>query len=214
MTEQTAFPLSWPTGKPRTRRDRRKRANFSVRSSTNGGWSTGRKLTVAEALSRLLPELRRIRANNHIISTDVELRLDGAPRSGRREPDDPGAAVYFELGEQKKPHVLACDRFTRVADNIAAVAAHIEATRKIERCGVGTLEQSFVGYLALPAKGATSAESWWDILGVAPAATREEVRRAYRAKALVVHPDHGGSPEAFSRLAEATKQALSAGGNS
>jgi phenylpropionate dioxygenase-like ring-hydroxylating dioxygenase large terminal subunit len=31
---------------------------------------------------------------------------------------------------------MPCDRYTRVADNIAAIAAHIDATRAIERHGV------------------------------------------------------------------------------
>jgi curved DNA-binding protein CbpA len=35
------------------------------------------------------------------------------------------------------------------------------------------------------------------VLGVAPDAGPDEVRRAFRAEALRTHPDHGGSPEAF-----------------
>src|SRR3546814_20391176 len=31
-----------------------------------------------------------------IISTNVRTRLDGLPRSGEREPNDSGAAVYWE----------------------------------------------------------------------------------------------------------------------
>jgi len=36
-----------------------------------------------------------------------------------------------------------------VSDNIAAIAAHIEALRAQERYGVGTIEQAFAGYSAL-----------------------------------------------------------------
>ena len=35
----------------------------------------------------------------------------------------------------------------------------------------------------------------FDVLGIRPGATREEIRSAYRALALKHHPDHGGSVE-------------------
>jgi curved DNA-binding protein CbpA len=39
------------------------------------------------------------------------------------------------------------------------------------------------------------------VLGVTSSATPEEVRRAYRRRAKKLHPDHGGSVEAFGELA-------------
>lgn len=39
--------------------------------------------------------------------------------------------------------------------------------------------------------------SVWAILGVAPSASEEEVKRAYRQRALETHPDRGGEAEAF-----------------
>jgi hypothetical protein len=39
--------------------------------------------------------------------------------------------------------------------------------------------------------------SVWDTLGVPPSATDEEVKRAYRQRALETHPDRGGDAEAF-----------------
>ena len=38
------------------------------------------------------------------------------------------------------------------------------------------------------------------LLGIKRGATKEEVRKAYRRKAKVSHPDKGGSAEAFSAL--------------
>jgi curved DNA-binding protein CbpA len=43
----------------------------------------------------------------------------------------------------------------------------------------------------------------YQLLGIKRAATREEIRKAYRRKAKVSHPDSGGSVEAFKALAAA-----------
>jgi hypothetical protein len=150
MNDPQRYPLSWPTGWDRTPRHQRKRSVFR---------SHGRELTVAEAIGRLSDELDRLRAHNTVLSTNLDTRLDGLPRSGQPEPSDPGAAVYFTLKEQ--PRCLACDTWLRVAENIAAIAQHIDALRRIDRYGVGTMDQAFAGYAALP----PSAEDWTDRAG-------------------------------------------------
>jgi len=43
----------------------------------------------------------------------------------------------------------------------------------------------------------------YQLLGLKRAATREEVRKAYRRKAKSSHPDSGGSEEAFNALTAA-----------
>lgn len=50
--------------------------------------------------------------------------------------------------------------------------------------------------------------SIWAVLGVASGASAEAIRAAYRARALVTHPDHGGDAEAFRRLRAAYAEAL------
>src|SRR5262245_11180852 len=47
----------------------------------------------------------------------------------------------------------------------------------------------------------TRRTSLYDVLGVAPSATSDEIRGAYRHTARVLHPDAGGSAAAFERLA-------------
>jgi hypothetical protein len=42
-----------------------------------------------------------------------------------------------------------------------------------------------------------------DVLGVGNDAGPAEIRRAFRARALVTHPDHGGTRAAFAELLEA-----------
>jgi len=41
------------------------------------------------------------------------------------------------------------------------------------------------------------ALSSWEVLGLAPGASLDEVKRAFRRRAQETHPDHGGEAEAF-----------------
>ena len=43
------------------------------------------------------------------------------------------------------------------------------------------------------------------LLGVAEHATHDDLRRAFRQRALATHPDHGGDPESFVRTLDAFK---------
>lgn len=195
------YPLSWPTGWKRTPAVHRKRAAFGTVARTfHAGvaqYAGKREMSIATALERLQGELDRLGAAAGLVSTNVALRLDGLPRSDRAEPSDPGAAVYFKL--EGKPMCFACDRWDRVADNIAAIAAHIEALRGIDRYGVGTRGQAFTGYLQLEAP----AVEWWTVLGVKPNATLDDVEDAFRRLAKDAHPDVGGSHDRMARLTEA-----------
>jgi hypothetical protein len=120
-------------------------------------------ISVNDATGELLGELERLgAAEGPVISTNLKLRLDGLPRSDQATPADPGVAVYFEL--DGKTIVLACDKWNRVADNIYAIAKHVDALRGQDRWGVGTVEQAFRGYTALPSGDGT--DPWWHVLGV------------------------------------------------
>ena len=192
------YPLEWPLGWRRTDRYKRQRASFSTKASADG------RLSVIKAMERLQGELDRLGVRNPVLSSNVSLRLDGRPRSDE-EPTDPGVAVYFQF--KGKATVLACDRWNRVADNIAAIAAHIDALRRVDRYGVGTLDQAFAGYKALPAD---SAADWRMVLfGVKDwRGGVEEVQAAYRARARQAHPDAGGSDDAMAHLNRARDYAL------
>lgn len=183
-----AYPLTWPSGWPRARG--RKSATFHERG-TNGGT---KQLTLATAFDRLENELTRLGAKGVIVSTNRERRVNGMISAARSEPMDPGVAVYFKL--KGRDTVLACDTWYRVADNVNAIAKHIEAIRGMDRWGVGTVEQVFTGYQALPAP-----EQWWEVLGVSPVATMADIDAAWRSKANAAHPDKpGGSDAAMARL--------------
>lgn len=120
------------------------------------------------------------------------------------KPDDPGVAVYFQIGGE--PHCLPCDTYLLVEHNIAAIAAHIEATRAIERHGVASVREMFSGFAALPAP-----QKWFEILGVSAGSNADVIRAAYRALAAKRHPDRpGGSHDAMSELNKARDDGMRA----
>lgn len=105
---------------------------------------------------------------------------------------------------------MAVDRYDRVQDNLAAIAATLEAMRAIERHGgASILDRAFQGFTALPAP-----EQWFTILGVSATATRDQVEDAYRRLAMKHHPDRNpGDPTAsqeMARINAAREQGLEA----
>lgn len=211
-----SYPLSWPLGWKRTAPAARKRALFNAGSveysaDRSASWNRKRDVTVAEGCDRVLAEVGRMGCPgyNTIVSTNVPVTRSGLPRSGLREPDDPGVAVYWRDGERRL--VMAIDRYDRVADNLAAVAATLYAMRAIERHGGGAvLERAFTGFTALPAPGGTVARSWVEVLGYAPGSilTPREVEAAWKRLRSQHHPDKGGDPALFDEARRAYEQAL------
>lgn len=222
MNEATpAFPLCWPAGWRRTSAELRERASFNkkipqyrqVRDAATGFVRSERscdrksELSMSDATTRVLTELERmgIEREDTVISTNIELRLDGLPRSNRRAPDDPGVAVYWRRG--KDTRCMAIDRYDRVEDNLAAVAATLDAMRAIERHGGATiLDRAFQGFTALPAPTA-----WWQTLKLkGPSVTRVDVESAYRKLAMEHHPDRGGDAAHMADINAARDQGLEA----
>lgn len=196
-----AWPLAWPPGYPRTPAAERVPARFGTRR--DGG--AFRALTVAEARARLADELDLLRATHIVLSSNEELRLDGQPRHGQREPPDPGVAVYFQL--RRRPTVMPCDAFTTVAGNVAAIAGFIEALRAQQRYRVGTVEQAFAGFQAIRGPG---PKPWREVLGfrAGEVVTRELVQAKRRDLARRLHPDAGGSDAALAEVNAAADAAL------
>ena len=203
-----AYPLSWPAGWPRMPAAARTSARF-VRKATQhhrrGDGSSysstyNQQLSVADAVQRLLGELTRmgISDNDLVISTNLQLRLDGLPRSDQRAPADPGVAVYWTERSMRgqPPRCMAIDRYDRVADNIAAVAASLEALRAVERHGgARILERAFAGFTALPGPAAVD---WRVVLDP------DDPEGSYRRLRSQHHPDRpGGSSESFDRVQRA-----------
>lgn len=187
-----SYPLEWPTWWKRT--EFRRLARFTDR------W------TVSSASARVALELDRLGASSAIVSTNLRARADGGGvLSGQARPQDPGAAVHFDL--RGRSTCLACDRWNEVQDNLRALSLHIEALRGLDRWGVGSLEQAFAGYAALPERGGSSAP-WREVLGLNGHSTETDVRAAFARLVKAAHPDAGGSAGAFERLVRARDEAL------
>lgn len=190
------YPLEWPIGWSRART--RDRAKF--RSGSQWGAVLGR------AREFLDGELARLKATEIVISTNLRTRGNGDYwEQNQREPGDAGVAVYFKVAGASR--ALACDKWTRVADNMHALALHVEAIRGQLRWGVGSVDQAFGGYKALPAMGARRL--WYEVLALPHTATRAEIDRKRLELLGRLHPDKpGGDAEAAADINAAYSEAI------
>ena len=174
-----AYPLTWPPGRAR------------MRSTQEPNFRTA----LGKAIQGVRSEVDSLGGRQLIISSNLPLRRDGIPYASASQPLDRGVAVYFTY--KSKPMCFACDRWTKVEDNMWAIAKTIEALRGIERWGSGQMvEQAFTGFAALPAPA-----SWWQTLGLrSPNASRAEIDEAHRRLAMQNHPDRGGNTEKMAAI--------------
>lgn len=180
--------LDWPRGFERTDPDDRE----NVQKFSN---------TFRESESDIRDQMRRM---------DVEdWRLEDVTGSG----GDPGVALYWTKGGED--HAIACDSYTHKKQNIRELVYWLDEVRKSGDRPVVTGQDTFAAAALPPGEGedAAGAEPMpsaspgdqldvppHDILGVAPDADEEAVRSAVRELIFEVHPDHGGSEEAFERV--------------
>lgn len=186
-TTVSRYPLAWPAGWPR--RQGRKSDAF--------------KITFDKAVSALSDEIDRLGGKYPVLSTNLEIRLDGSFKRDKGEPRDPGVAVYFEV--KSKQRVFACDTFMTVRANIRAIGLTIEALRPIERYGASDmLERALSAFEALPAP-----LDPWHILGLPRDAGKDRIEEAFKRLALQHHPDReGGSTAKMAELNRARDLAL------
>lgn len=201
MNAPTRYPLQWPEGWKRTQSYQRKTATFSRQ---------GKSLTVFDGVQRVLDELQRlgVHQDDVIVSTNLQTRLDGLPRSNQGRPGDPGVCVYWKPAKSPM-RCMAIDRYNEVQDNLAAVAATLEAMRSIERHGgAAILDRAFTGFAALPAP-VGGKRDWWTVLELQSTASQAEIREAFNRLAREHHPDRGGSDERMAEIIRARDEALS-----
>lgn len=187
----TAHPLHWPAGWKRTEPGYIEISRFRDR-------------TIAKARIYVADQVRLMGGESLVVSSNIELRNDGLPRSGQKQPVDRGVAVYFI--RKGRSMCFACDKWAFVEDNLWAIGRTVEALRQIERDGSSDmLERAFTGFAALPAP---DARNWWDVLGVPSFASTEQIKAAFRNLAKIHHPDAGGSAFDFVAVNTAYQTAM------
>lgn len=221
MPEVEAYPLTWPGGWRRTKREDRTTSRFGRRVSDAAlGYRPIRKLTLAGARDLLMAELRHAADDENaiVISTNIPVRNDGLPRSGSSpKRDDPGVAVYFRVNGRDV--AMACDKFFEVPDNLAAIAKTLEAMRSIKRWGAHELlDRAFHGFQALPPGTPPPPEErpWWEVLNLPKevaslkdGAGRRLIKLSRDALAMQFHPDKTtGDIEKMAEVNRAYEEAL------
>lgn len=208
MNEKTRYPLCWPADWKRTAS--RSNAQFGKVNSNANGYAGKSRLSITDAVDRIADELRRIgiKEETVIISTNIQLNLNGVPRGDRGEPADPGVAVYWT--RKGKPQCMPIDRYTRVADNLAAVAATLEALRAVERHGGRSIiDRAFMGFAQLP-QSIVTPRPWRQVLGFEENehVDDEYLTTRFRLLAAMHHPDTGGDHDSMVELNAARDAAL------
>jgi len=192
----TTYPLEWPAGWPRTGRRTGAGARFAY-------------ITIHQAVNKVRNEFRLAGVDdwNIVISSNLELRNDGFPRSNQPKAMDPGVAIYFRRSGRQL--VMASDHWDDAASNINAVALAIDGMRKMERHGGAVMvERAFAGFEALPPP--VHNKPWRGVLQPGTSAIIEtftDAKRAYRRRALDLHPDRGGTAEQWAELTSAWEAA-------
>lgn len=211
MKSAERYPLTWPEGWKRT--TYRVNATFGKTAgrSISGGNLGKKRLSIEDAFGRIEEELERhgVDTSTVIVSTNLKTNMRGMPSGAAGEPGDPGVAVYWI--RKGKPQCMAIDGYTRVADNLAAVAATLDAMRAIERHGgAAIMERAFLGFAQLPeTTDAMGGKTWRQILEI----DRSEVDQEhinFRSRELlkVHHPDAGGDRSTFEAIIAARAVAL------
>lgn len=108
-----AFPLQWPEGWPRAAR--RARSRFKVAG-------------VGRVRFGILRSLRLVGVHDYqvVLSTNIPLKIDGEPYAKYRQPEDPGAAVYWFDPVANESRCMACNPHEMQRLNQAMAAAEKE----------------------------------------------------------------------------------------
>ena len=165
--------------------------------------------SVSEGRRVLADQVRLFGGKDLIISSNLELRLDGNPRSNQKQPIDLGVAIFFK--RKKEDVALACDIYTTVEDNLWALCRTLDALRQIERDGSPSLiNRAFKGFAALPDP---NAKKWWEALNLPETASNEDIKRAYFNLARQYHPDNHetGNVDLFRQIQQAYELAMGRG---
>lgn len=198
--------------------------------ATNFRESARFKAKYSDTLDLLDRELFHISAQSPVIIQtyldERDIRLDGLPRSDARVPSNPAVIISFKRRVKYDPQLkrdiyedlsFPCDTFTTWKDNLRAIALALEALRKVDRYGVTKNGEQYRGWKALPPQAINDFEdkyqaakfifqySQMKIEVNRIVAFREDFETAYKQAARKLHPDAGGSHDAFLKLQRAAE---------
>lgn len=188
--------LQWPDDRARV--CERFRARYSV----------GDRQSIGDLQTLLV----RMDLKNAVLTSNAEINNRGRPVYDecwrlKETGEDTAAALYCT--RDGAPLVISCDEWTRLGHNIRAIWVTLESLLRIERSGASQMaNQAYQAFAAL-GSSACVKEPWNAVLGIDPDATEQEIKKAYRAKALQNHPDAGGTSERMAVTIEAYKEGLS-----
>jgi len=190
--------LDWPEAFDRT--------DPSDREPYSGGFRVSRSV----AFGNILDELQTWDG-----VTDVQ--LDSGAEHQKRNPnkpyanssfDDPGVVVRFN--KDGEDMAAACDRWDSPRDNAQDLYHYLNETRMQEQRGTVTGESEY-NKLRLPSgdgDAVTADPPPYEVLGVVPDASDDEVREAFRELAKETHVDVGGDGDEFKRVKRAKEEML------
>lgn len=198
MPEQTTR-IDWPPQFDRTA-DHEREPNNSF------------DVTLARAFSDLETELDRLGVDDYDYEFDAQQRKKDKRPYSRANSDDPSFVLRWSMGGEQ--YAVACDRYSRLRDNVRTVGHYLNEKRKMEDRPVETGESEFANARLPPGEGEDSvvvagsaSKQPHEVLGVDPDAPDAVVRGAYRELLKERHPDHGGTEAEFRELQE-VKEAM------
>lgn len=198
--QTTMSRIDWPAGFDRHDESERTRNNsFEV--------------SLSKAFDDLEAELDRLGVDEYRYEFDADQRKTDNRPYARASPDDPSFVLRWTMdGEQ---YAVACDRYSRLRDNVRTVGHYIREKRKMESRPVATGESEFANARLPPGDDERDKivarppdEDPHEVLGVAPDAPEGVIKAAARELKKENHPDNGGSTAEFQRVVEAEEELL------
>lgn len=157
-------------------------------------------------------ELRAVSAQSPVIQLAIEeryWRIDGKPYATAKA-SHPGVILSFSksvkrvTGNVRMPLSFPCDTYQTWESNLRAIALGMEALRRVDRYGITSNGEQYLGFKALPPPGPshedmmTVEDAARFVFSFSAVADSEIIRNgnsatlAYRIAAAKLHPDANG----------------------